>query len=218
MKEPCSYTTLLFDFGGVLIDLDKQRCLDQFAALGITSVGNLLNDCHQQGFFGDFERGLISKTEFCDHIRALVPSAQLATHPISDEAIFEAWCSFLLGIPVYKLEALLELKNHYRLLLLSNVCEPHWEWTCQHDFSLGGRKVGDFFERCYLSYELGAAKPERSVFERIIADSKLIPEETLFLDDSSVNCEIGRSFGLATYQPAPREDWRGIFPELRIND
>ena len=90
---------LLIDFGGVLIDLDRRRCIEHFRRLGMTDVEGLLNDYRQEGFFQLHEKGLISDANFRERIR------QAIGHPVTDEAIDEAWNSFLDGIPAYKLDS-----------------------------------------------------------------------------------------------------------------
>ena len=122
--------TLIIDFGGVLIDLDRQRCIDRFDELGITNVQAMLDVCHQQGFFLLHEKGLINDAEFRDEIR------KMAGVSVTDTQIDEAWNSFLVGIPSYKLDLLLELRRRYKLYLLSNTNDIHWQWSLRHVFFL----------------------------------------------------------------------------------
>ncbi len=195
---------LLIDFGGVLIDLDKERCLRSFEDIGVHGLDNLLQDCHQQGFLNDFERGLITPAEFCQNVRTKL---EVSGQGPSDEEILAAWNSFLVGIPAYKLDLLLSLRKHYRLLLLSNTNETHWVWSCAQDFSYKGHCIQDFFHDIFLSFELHVEKPRPEIFEHLIAHSGIVPEETLFIDDSALNCEAGRRFGFQTYTPVAHEDW-----------
>lgn len=198
---------LLIDFGVVLIDLDKERCLRAFEDIGVQGLGALLQSAHQLGFLNDFEQGLITSSEFCVNVRSHLDCIHAN---IPDEKILAAWNCFLVGIPAYKLDLLLHLRKQYRLLLLSNTNEAHWNWSCAHDFSYKGHQVQDFFHDIYLSFKLHVEKPKPGIFEKVIADSGIIPEETLFIDDSDLNCEVGRSFGFHTYAPKPREDWNRV--------
>ena len=193
---------LLIDFGGVLIDLDRRRCLEHFRRLGMPDVENLLHDCHQEGFFQLHEKGLISDAGFRERIR------QAIGRPVTDEAIDEAWNSFLDGIPAYKLDFLLELRKHYTVCLLSNTNAIHWDYACTHDFAQGGRRVEDYFDRIYLSYQLKMIKPDAEIFQAVLADAGLTPEETLFIDDAE---RTARSLGIHTYTPQAHEDWRHLF-------
>ena len=196
---------LLIDFGGVLIDLDRRRCIEHFRRLGMTDVEGLLNDYRQEGFFQLHEKGLISDANFRERIR------QAIGHPVTDEAIDEAWNSFLDGIPAYKLDFLLELRKHYKVCLLSNTNAIHWDYACTHDFAQGGRRVEDYFDRIYLSYQLKMIKPDAEIFQAVLADAGLTPEETLFIDDAEANCRTARSLGIHTYTPQAHEDWRHLF-------
>ena len=186
-------------------DLDRRRCLEHFRRLGMPDVENLLHDCHQEGFFQLHEKGLISDADFRERIR------QAIGRPVTDEAIDEAWNSFLDGIPAYKLDFLLELRKHYTVCLLSNTNAIHWDYACTHDFAQGGRRVEDYFDRIYLSYQLKMIKPDAEIFQAVLADAGLTPEETLFIDDAEANCRTARSLGIHTYTPQAHEDWRHLF-------
>ena len=196
---------LIFDFGGVLIDLDRERCLENFRRLGMKEVEQLLDVCHQQGFFLQHEKGLIDGAEFRERIRASI------NHPVSDEAINEAWNSFLVGIPGYKLEYLLELRKHYIVYLLSNTNDIHWEWSLENAFPHKTFRVEDYFDDIFLSFEMHTAKPDAEIFQRLIAQTGIDPVETFFIDDSPANCRTAESLGIATYTPKAQEDWRHIF-------
>ena len=134
---------LIFDFGGVLIDLDRGRCVERFAQLGLERVEEMLGLYYQQDFFQQYEKGLISSAAFRDEIRAK------SSRPLTDAEIDDAWNSFLVSIPSYKLDMLLELRRHYRVCLLSNTNEIHWLWSCANAFRYKDYGVVDYFERIY---------------------------------------------------------------------
>ena len=200
-----SIKNLLIDFGGVLIDLNRRRCLEHFRQLGMPDVEGLLNDYRQEGFFQLHEKGLISDNDFRGRIR------QAASRPLTDEAIDEAWNSFLDGIPAYKLDFLLELRNRYNVCLLSNTNAIHWDYACAHDFARDGHRVEDYFDRIYLSYQMKMAKPDAEIFQAVLDDTRWTPEETLFIDDAEANCHAAQSLGIHTYTPQAHEDWRHLF-------
>ena len=196
---------LLIDFGGVLIDLDRRRCIDRFRRLGLRDMDGLLHDYQQQGFFQLHEKGLISDADFRDRVRSLI-GAQT-----SDADIDSAWNSFLGDIPAYKLEFLLELRKRYKLYLLSNTNAIHWEYACTHDFARDGHRVEDYFDGIYLSYQMKMAKPDAEIFRAVLADAGIEAGQTLFLDDSADNCRAARELGIHTYTPQAHEDWRHLF-------
>jgi putative hydrolase of the HAD superfamily len=196
---------LLIDFGGVLISLHKQRCIDNFKALGVDKVEEYLNIFHQGGFFLDFEKGLITAAQFRDEVRRLTAKS------LTDQQIDDAWNSFIGEIPTHKLELLLKLREKYVVYLLSNTNETHWKWACQNAFPYKTFSVDDYFEKKYISYQMHLAKPAREMFEAVIADAGINPRETFFVDDSKANCEMAESLGISTYTPAEDEDWSHLF-------
>lgn len=197
---------LLFDFGGVLVNLDRSRCLDHFRQLGVPHVETLLDVCHQQGVFLQHEKGLVSDAAFRDYLR------EQADNPtLTDGQLDDAWNSFLTDIPGYKLQALLELRSRYHVSLLSNTNGIHWQWSVERLFPYGNHRVNDYFEHIFLSYEMKLAKPDPAIFCEVLRCTGYVPEETLFLDDSAANCRAAEALGIRTYTPQAHEDWRSLF-------
>lgn len=196
---------LIVDFGGVLIDLDRQRCLENFRELGLPDVEHTLDLYHQQDFFQQYERGLISSADFRNVIREKIG------RDVADARIDAAWNSFLVSIPTYKLDLLLALRKDYVVYLLSNTNEIHWEWSCEHAFPYKAFRVEDYFEHIFLSYEMKMAKPDEEIFRKVLDDAGLDPKETFFIDDSETNCLTARSLGISTYTPKAGEDWGHLF-------
>ncbi|MBR4297568.1 MAG: HAD family phosphatase [Bacteroidaceae bacterium] len=192
---------LLFDFGGVLVDLDKQRCINAFAELGFDIVP-YLGTYQQGGFFSDMERGNISVDEFCDIIREKSGNANL-----TDEQIVGAWKRYLLDVPEERLEMLLRLKEKYTLHVLSNTNPVHWGMAVDDYFRYKGLQVGDFFDKIFLSCELGVEKPDPEIFEKVVEGIGCPPGDILFFDDSEVNCEAARKCGLQAVLAPANSAW-----------
>lgn len=193
---------IIFDFGGILVDLDKPRCLEAFNRLGFPEASQWIDAYCQQGIFGKLETGEITPESFCDEVRRLTGCQA------SDTRLWEAWNLFLAGIPRWRIEALMELRKHYVVYLLSNTNAPHWEYACSHFFPHKGFQAEDYFEEMFLSYQLHQAKPSEDIFRTVLQRTGVVPDETLFIDDSAANCHTARSLGIHTYCPAPGEDWR----------
>ena len=200
MKLISPISTLIFDFGAVLINLNLPQCIQNFKQLGIQDVEQYLSNYGQSDFFLEFEKGQINTQEFRAHIR------QLAPQTLTDTQIDWAWCSFLVNIPNEKLELLLELKKKYRILMLSNTNPLHIEVSAANEFARVGKTRFDFFDKCYLSYEMGMAKPDAEIFHAVLADGKLNPSECLFLDDGPKNIEQAKQLGIQTYLVTENED------------
>ena len=169
---------LLIDLGGVLINLDRQRCIEHFQKLGLQNVDALLDIQNQDGLLMQQEKGLITPAEFRDGVRKMIGKA------VSDKQIDAAWNSFLVDIPTQKLDLLLKLREKYVVYLLSNTNQIHWDWTCIHLFPYRTFKVEDYFEKT---------------------------KETLFIDDSEMNCKTAQNLGISTYTAKVGEDWSHLF-------
>lgn len=197
---------LIIDFGGVIINLTRNRCIDAFERLGVANIReNIANNYQHKDLFMQIELGSITSEEFRDGIRRLTQQS------LSDEQIDTAWIAMLDDIPAYKLDLLLELRRLYNVMLLSNTNEIHWNWSEQTYFSYKNHHAVDFFNKIYLSYKLHMLKPNVDIFEYVLADAAIRPEETLFIDDAIPNCRTAESLGLKTYTPQPREDWSHLF-------
>ncbi|MCD8261689.1 MAG: HAD family phosphatase [Bacteroides sp.] len=196
---------LIIDLGGVLLDLYPTRCVENFKKLGLKEFESLITPFRQHGIFMDYEKGKIAPDDFRDELR------HFTDRELTDEQLDYAWNTFLVEMPSYKLDLLLHLREHYMVYLLSNTNITHWNWACENCFNYKGFTVKDFFEKVYLSFERRCAKPGKEIFEWVLEDAGLLPEETLFIDDSPENCRTARLLGLSTYTPAPKEDWSHIF-------
>lgn len=197
---------IIFDWGGVLIHLDKRRCTEAFSQLGIAVDDELTNPYGQRADLMDFEKGLMTVSEFHDTVRR-VYGAQL-----TNEQIDEAWNALLLDIPGYKLDTLLEMKQRYHLYLLSNTNALHWE-EGRRRFDYKGYKAEDFFDQIFLSNEIHELKPSPEAFLKVARLAGIKPEETLFVDDLQASCDAAAALGFHTYCPVANTDWRS---ELKI--
>jgi FAD synthase/beta-phosphoglucomutase-like phosphatase (HAD superfamily) len=190
---------IIFDFGGVLVDLDPQACLDAFAGLGIPQVSQMLTPYGHKGPFGDVENGNITIDQFRDKIR------EQFNVSLTDDQIDDAWAAFLLHIPINKIKMVSELASQYRVFLLSNTNPVHIRKL--KEFEENGFAIDRCFEKLYLSYELGMSKPGKEIFLHILKDADIKPEETLLVDDGPANCKSAQELGFKTYQPQPFEDF-----------
>ena len=197
--------TIVFDLGGVLIDLNFQRALDAFAEAGLTDMAHEVQSFSREGIFMDLELGNIRTEDFFKAIQ------KKANGALSLEQIADYWNLILLDIPQEKLNLIRELRKHYTVHLLSNTNEPHWEYICQTCFNKDGYTVNDYFEKIFLSYEMHLAKPDKTIFEQMLHEAQLVPEETLFIDDSEANCQAASELGIQVHHYLIGEDLRNIF-------
>ncbi len=200
MDKNNQITTLIFDFGGVLINLDLPKCIDNLKNTGFENVDKYLSNFGQKDFFLKFENGQINTTQFRAEIRKNTSGA------LADETIDAAWCSFLCDIPSEKISMLKELRKKYRLLLLSNTNPLHIEVSARKALEPYNTSLVELFDKCYLSYEMGLTKPSEDIFAALLSDAKVTAQECMFLDDGLKNIETAKSMGFATYLVDPSEN------------
>lgn len=196
---------VVFDLGGVLLNLDLQRTIDAFKEAGFEDVEKQIKAFNHQGIFQQFEAGAITTEEFRNAIRKNIQTS------LTDEEIDDYWIRMLLDIPREKLELLLELRGKYMVYLLSNTNPIHWKHICEHAFDYYSFRANDYFEETYLSYEMNDAKPNKSIFEKMLQEANLLPEETLFIDDSEANCQTAASLGIQAHHYRIGDDLKEIF-------
>lgn len=199
---------IIFDMGGVLLDLDRERCIAAFARIGYPDAATLLSNYTQQGIFGELESGLIEPSEFYDFIRSE------AGRQLTDGQIMDALNEFVVGLPVYKLQMLLDLRKRFNIYMLSNTSAVMMPDIKTRYFTQQGLTFDDYFDKAFLSYEMGSIKPDPAIFRVMLDRSDIVPEESLFLDDGPANTAAAEKFGFHTYLTKPHEDYRHIFTEL----
>lgn len=185
---------IIFDYGNVIFDIDFSRLHRAFTFLGIKNVDQVFAHAGQNKIFDAFDKGEITASSFRDHIR------QFANDPaLTDEQIDLAWNALLIGVPSGNHQLLQQVKQQYRLFLLSNNNEIHYQWIMDYlnrEYQLADNS--SFFEKDYYSHLLGMRKPDAEIFERVLNNHGLKPKETLFIDDSPQHLETARQLGLKT--------------------
>ena len=105
----------------------------------------------------------------------------------------------------------MELRGKYMVYLLSNTNSIHWDYVCNNAFNYRGFRVNDYFEETFLSFEMHLAKPDKAIFEKVLHEANLLPEETLFIDDSEANCKAAEELGIHAHHYHIGEDLSKIF-------
>lgn len=184
---------IILDFGGVLLNIDYNLTERAFAELGIADFSEKYTQLKQTALFDRLETGRISRTDFITALKEMA-----GTH-LSDHQILAAWNAMLLDLPLRRLQLLQQLRLHYDLFLLSNTNEIHEEAFNRTLKSLTGfDSMAVFFDRVYFSHRIGMRKPDKEVFQHILAENNLATEKTLFIDDSPQHIEGARALGIQT--------------------
>lgn len=192
---------ILFDAGGVLLDLDLTDCKAAFKGiLGYDKIDELLDPCHQKGIYGDMEEGKISADEF---VSAVLAESRSGSTP---EMVDRCMAALLKGIQPYKADYLKSLAARgYDLYMLTNNNEISWAHF-QRIFNDAGIPIEKTFRQYFLSCRLGMLKPAPELFRQVIGSIGLPPEEILFVDDSEKNAAAGKAAGMMSLHYVPGTD------------
>ena len=176
--------TIIFDFGDIFINLDKEATISGLKKLGMTEWNSEFDRLNLM-----FETGDISHADFLAGFQEQLPDASI-------DEILDAWNAVLLDFPLYRLEFLQMLSKKYRLFLLSNTDSIHIE---TFENKTGVSFYSDFyqcFEKVYFSFEIGKRKPNPEAYQYIINKHELSPKRTLFVDDKKENTDAAAALGL----------------------
>ncbi len=188
MKNP-NVKAILFDLGGVLINLNYQNTINAFRALGIDNFENIYSQAQQKNLFNDFETGKISSFHFINRLLDLLPKG------CNPNQVVSAWNAMILNFPANRLDILEKLSVDYKLFLLSNTNDLHMEKVRRELKKTTGRALESFFEKTFLSQEIKLRKPEPEVFLEVAKQIQLDPNEILFVDDSIQHINSAKKIG-----------------------
>ena len=185
---------IIFDLGMVIINLDKEATPAAFKKLAGDKYEVIMEEKDSEVFFNQYETGKISTEEFVETLKIKIGNGCTSTD------VKNAWNAMLKDIPEKRFEILKEAKVNYRTFCLSNTNELHIDFIfneLQQD--RGIKNLDPFFEKVYLSHEMGQRKPDVEIFETVIRENDLKPSETLFIDDTAGHLEGARKAGLQTF-------------------
>ena len=196
---------IIFDFGDVFINLEKEKSIEEFKKLGLDGPNEELlaqNDL--------FETGKITELQFIESFQKFIPNASV-------EEIVKAWNSLIGDFPLYRLEFLQMLSSRYRLFLLTNTDSIH---ISRFEHKVGMSFYSDFyrcFEKVYYSYEMGMRKPQPEIFTTILNKHDLSPKRTLFVDDKKINTDMAENLGLYVWNlQVGKEDVVDLFEQKQL--
>lgn len=197
---------LVFDLGGVILNLDTGKTFEAFASLSGKPVAELKVAASQTSFFNDYEKGLLSDSQFREELKSFLGQS------LSDQQIDQAWNAMLLDLPQKKLALLEELRKTHRLFLLSNTNNIHLQCFNQIVKEATGLPMMDsFFERAYYSHLLKMRKPDAEIFLHVLHENNLHADQTLFMDDNIDNVTGAGRLGIRTAHIAHPDDLIHLF-------
>ncbi|MBR5455802.1 MAG: HAD family phosphatase [Bacteroidaceae bacterium] len=189
---------LIFDLGGVLIDLHIDRSFAALVELGIPPSILTERNCLINNYMMQFDRGDISRDDMFAYMASQLPacSREMLGAGIT-ERMQEIWNMMLGDYAPYKFHRIQELRSRgYRVVMLSNTNDGHWDELERKFAQTVGKPLHDFFDAFYLSYRMHSRKPEQEIFTQLLAAEGVSPGDSLFFDDSAENCDAARAVGM----------------------
>lgn len=184
------FDAVIFDLGGVLINLDYDLTPEAFAEIGGADFKQLYSKASQNSLFDDFETGKVSSFHFINRILDLLPKGANANQ------VVHAWNKMILNFEKKRLDLLDQIRLEKPIFLLSNTNDLHMTQVRMELKKISDRSLEDYFNKVYLSQEIGHRKPNREAFELILTENNLNPATTLFVDDSIQHIEGAQRVGL----------------------
>lgn len=193
---------IIFDLGGVIITIDQPQAIERFKEIGLKDAEKWLDAYTQQGIFGELEGGKITAEDF------RLKLSEIVGRELTHEQCLYAWQGYAKEVPMRNLKALLKLREEgYKVILLSNTNPYMMEWVRSDDFSGDGHPIDFYMDKLYLSYELKIMKPEPEIFHKVLLGERILPEDTLFVDDGPRNVAMASQMGIMTFCPENGKDW-----------
>jgi len=183
------FDTIIFDFGGVILDINPQLSMDAFSRFSGKSFDSVL---HESDLLGQFERGEIPATQLRSDL------CQFLGIKLTVEEFDQAWNALLLEFHPERIRRIQELKSTHRLVMLSNTNEIHYPVFSQKLINEYGVSFNDLFQQVYLSYQMHLIKPDPAIFKRVLEQEQIDPAKTLLIEDSKENAESASSLGIHT--------------------
>ena len=197
---------IIFDLGGVILDIDETIVYKELEKLGISTL-ELARSKEFTELTSKFDTGIYTAPTFRKRLKALLHQEKM-----TDQKFDAIWNAMLLDIPRERIEAIEKVKKHYKIFLMSNSNEIHYDlYVRDLQLRFGYREFDELFNKSYFSFAEHLEKPDPRFFELILEHERLLPEETLFIDDTAENIKAAQSLGIRTYHIRRDELVRNLF-------
>ncbi len=212
MDKQHNIRNIIFDFGGVIYDIDFMRLLAAFNEHGIVDSEHMYAKHKQDDLFVDLEKGSIGPEAFAEKFRGLT------NLNLNDEQVFDLWNKILIDFVGERIDAIKDASSNYRLFLMSNTNIIHYNHYSQQYREQFPGELPDLFEKMYLSYEMGMVKPDIRIFEQILQENNLKAEETVFIDDLDANVYAAVKTGIRGLILNSGKDLKDLFENGKMKE
>jgi putative hydrolase of the HAD superfamily len=204
---PAGIKNIIFDLGGVIINLSVEKTHQAFASLSGLPIAEIKTRVHHGAFFHEFEKGQITDSEFRNHLRVSL------NVQVSDTQLDQAWNAMLLDIPLSRIQLLERLKSRYTIFLLSNTNNIHLQCFNGIVQKLTGKPAIDsYFHDSFYSHLVKMSKPDEEIYRHVLKQHALQPNETMFLDDNKDNLAGANKVGIHTFHVEHPDQIFSLFP------
>ena len=204
---------IIFDLGGVILDIDESIICKELEKLGV-NVTELLHSKEFNDVMSKFDTGIYTAPTFRKRIKAIIGQEKM-----TDQKFDSIWDAMLLDIPRERIEAIEKVKKHYKIFLMSNSNVIHYDlYVRDLQLRFGYNEFDELFNKSYFSFAEHLEKPDPRFFELILDHEGLLPEETLFIDDTAANIKVAQSLGINTYHISREELVRNLFNNGVLKD
>lgn len=203
------YNAIIFDLGGVILNLNYLLTINEFKRLGIDNSNVFYSKSQQSNIFNQLEIGAISSKVFINNIKKIIPKS-------TEKELIYAWNLMLLDLPKVRLDYIKALKKKYKIFLLSNTNAIHINAIKS---KLGPQEWINFynlFDKVYFSHIIGIRKPDQEAFKIILKENRLNPKEVLFIDDSLQHIKAAKKLGLNYYHLKFGDELTSIIPDIAL--
>jgi len=202
---------IIFDLGGVIINLDIPKTIAEFNKLSVVPFESIYTQLQQSPIFDLFDKGQISEADFFKELKKNLKE------DVTNAQMIDAWNAMLLDFPIHRLQLLSALNLKYRIFLLSNTNETHvtqLESDLHKEHSY--KNLEPFFEKVYYSCRIGMRKPDSEIFEFVLNQNKLNANETIFIDDSPQHIKGALDAGIQSYLLLKDKDVNDLVSHLKL--
>jgi len=204
---------IIFDLGGVILDIDETIVYKEIEKLGISN-SELAQSKEFIELMSKFDTGIYTAPTFRKKAKAY-----LGLEKMTDQKFDSIWNAMILDIPRERIEAIEKVKKHYKIFLMSNSNVIHYDlYVRDLQLRFGYHEFDELFNKSYFSFAEHLEKPDPRFFELILDHEGLLPEETLFIDDTAANIKVAKSLGIKTYHISREELVRNLFVNGMLKD
>ena len=197
---------IIFDLGGVVLDIDENIVYNELEKMGI-NISELAHSKEFIDIMSKFDTGIYTAPTFRKKAKAL-----LGQEKMTDQRFDAIWNAMILDIPRERIEAIEKVKKHYKIFLMSNSNVIHYDlYVRDLQLRFGYHEFDELFNKSYFSFAEHMEKPDPRFFELILDHEGLLPEETLFIDDTEANVKVAKKLGIHTYHIGRDELVRNLF-------